>query len=66
MLAGGRLDARVLPFRDVNGSRLVGELERLLADRQYQDNSREIAGKLTAVRGADCAAEALIAAAQTL
>lgn len=58
--------ARVLPFRDVTGSRLVGELERLLADRQYQDNSREIAGKLTAVRGADCAAEALIAAAQTL
>ena len=57
--------ARILPFREVTGARLAAELQRLLSNRQYRDNSREIAGQLAAVQGAACAAEALIAAAQT-
>jgi rhamnosyltransferase subunit B len=58
--------ARVLPFREVTGARLAAELQRLLSNWQYRDNSREIAGQLAAVCGADCAAEALIAAVQSL
>ncbi len=58
--------ARILPFREVTGARLVAELQSLLADRQYRDNSREIAGQLAAARGADCAAEALIGVARSV
>ncbi len=56
--------ARVLPFRQVRGERLVSELGRLLTEPQYRARAAEIAGQLAATHGADCAAGALIAAAE--
>lgn len=53
--------ARVLPFGKVTARGLAAELHRLLEDRQYLDNSLDIAGQLAATDGADRAADKLIA-----
>lgn len=53
--------ARVLPFREVTARGLAAGLRKLLADRNYLENSRAIAGQLAATDGADRAAEELIA-----
>lgn len=63
--AAGLGVARILPFRKVTAGRLARELQQLLFDSRYQDNARNLAGQLAVGRGADCAADALIAAAQT-
>lgn len=62
--AAGLGVARILPFRQVKTERLISELQKLLTDPRYQDNARLIAEQLATMHGAECAADALIAAAR--